>query len=471
MLARLSALSARLSAAVSARPRVWWSAVGVLVALVLTATVVLYLHKIGKPDRNGDYTKSAFLRWRPQIEKLDRGVDIYAVDNYPNPPIMALVLKPFMALPPTAGAVTWLLLKAAMAAVMFAWAVRLATEPGRTFPPIAALFVGLLALHPVLGDLQHGNVNIFIAFLVFASLEFFRRGWDTPAGVVLALAIACKVTPALFVVYFGWKAVHGGWAAWRAKRPVVVRAWESGGKVLLGCVAGLVLWLVVVPGLYLGFDRNAALLQSWYATMVKPFVQGGRVQSEVANQSLPGLAHGFFTAVPLPEDEADEDDGKPSKRRGTLADLGPPAAGWMVRGCQGAFVLAVVLLARCPVGVRRQGVWFAAECGFILLGMLLFSERTWKHHATTTAIPMAALVGCWVFGRGGWGVRAYLLGTLVAAVLLMTGPSALAAWDEDFQDVCLNAGTHAAAWVLLTVALGVVMRVRSREPRASASGR
>ena len=104
---------------------------------------------------------------------------------------MALVLKPFMALPPTAGAVTWLLLKAAMAAVMFVWAVRLATEPcsarsasgnqgplaerAEHFPPLAALFVGLLALHPILGDLQHGNVNIFIAFLAYCLHVTLKR--------------------------------------------------------------------------------------------------------------------------------------------------------------------------------------------------------------------------------------------------------------------------------------------------------
>lgn len=461
MFARLTHFTDRLGALIAARPLMWRVGVGVALALVLAVTVGRYLGKIAEQDHQGKYTKSAFLRWRPQLEDLDRGVDIYDKYRYPNPPIMALVLKPFMALPPTAGAVTWLLLKAAMAGVMFVWAVRLAAEPGRRFPTLAAAAVGLLSLHPILGDLQHGNVNVFISFLLFASLELFRRGWDVTAGVVLALAIACKVTPALFVVYFGWKAVHGGWSAWRAKRVIVRDVWESGGKVLVGCLAGLALWLGAVPGLFLGFERNATLLQSWYGTMVQPFVQG-KVQAEIANQSLPGVAHGFFTGVPLPEEENAENDGKSSKRRGTLVDLGPPAASWMVRGCQGLFMLAVVLLARAPAVGTRHGVRVAAEFAFIALGMLLFSERTWKHHATTTLLPFAAVIGFWVFHRPTGVVRTAVFALMVAATVLMSGPSLL---PDKWQEECLEAGTHAWAFVLLTSAVGVVMWQAGRSIR------
>ncbi len=455
MFARVTSLTDRLGSLIATRPVLWRVGVGVLVALVLLVSVVLYWHKINKLDRNEQYTKSAFLRWRPQIEDLDRGIDIYKEHNYPNPPIMALILRPFVALPPFTGAVVWLLVKAGLAAVLFVWGLRLASEPGTAFSPLAAFAVGVLSIHPVLGDLQHGNVNIFIAFLVFASLELFRRGWDLSAGVVLALAIACKVTPALFVVYFGWKVLHGRWTA---PGPVLRVMWKSGGGVLLGTLVGLALWLFVVPGAVLGFERNTALMKSWYGMMVKPFVEKGTVTTEHPNQSIPGLV--FRLLTDSPSDIIYDDDGKavPVNPR-NLADIGPDAAKWVVRGCQGVFALALLLLAGAPIAYRRQGVWFAAECGLILLGMLLFSERTWKHHATTTALPMAALVGCWVFGGIGRGMRAYLLGTLVVATLLMSVPSLLPEEPHGYdpQDDCLVYGTHTAAFVLLTVAIGVVM--------------
>jgi hypothetical protein len=325
----------------------------------------------------------------------------------------------------------------------------------------------VLALHPVLGDLQHGNVNIFIAFLVFASLELFRRGWDITAGVVLALAIACKVTPALFVVYFGWKVIRGGWTA---PGPVLRAVWRSGGAVIAGTLLGLVLWLFVVPGAALGFERNTALLKSWYGTMVKPFVEKGTVTTEHPNQSIPGVVFRLLTNSP--SDIVYDDDGKPVPvNPRNVADIGPDNAKWIVRGCQGVFALALLLLAGAPIATRRQGVWFAAECGFILLGMLLFSERTWKHHATTTALPMAALVGWWVFGSGGRLMRVYLLGTLAAATLLMTVPSLLPEVPHGYdpQDDCLVYGTHTAAFVLLTVAVAVVMASAGRRDHTSAT--
>ena len=51
----------------------------------------------------------------------------------------------------------------------------------------------LLSIRPIVGDLQHGNVNLFILFLVIASLTLYTRKLDFLAGLLLGLAIACKV--------------------------------------------------------------------------------------------------------------------------------------------------------------------------------------------------------------------------------------------------------------------------------------
>ena len=86
---------------------------------------------------------------------------------------------------------------------------RLAEEPGRPFPTWAKGLTVVLSLRTILSDLTHGNVNLLILFLVVTGLAAFRRGRDMIAGILLALAIACKVTPALFIPYFLWK------RAWR----------------------------------------------------------------------------------------------------------------------------------------------------------------------------------------------------------------------------------------------------------------
>ena len=46
----------------------------------------------------------------------------------------------------------------------------------------------LFALRPMVGDLTHGNINLFILFLVVAGLYAYYRQRDVSAGVLLALS-------------------------------------------------------------------------------------------------------------------------------------------------------------------------------------------------------------------------------------------------------------------------------------------
>jgi hypothetical protein len=70
--------------------------------------------------------------------------------------------------------------------------------------------------------------------------------------------------------------------------------------------------------------------------------------------------------------------------------LSPQQAGWIVKGCMAVFVGIVIATCRTPRNERRD--WrTVAEGAIIVLGMLLFSERTWKHHCVTLAIPFAVL--------------------------------------------------------------------------------
>jgi hypothetical protein len=404
--------------------------------IALGVGVVRHVEKTQLPSRTGTQTKTAFLRWRTQIlgeetpgrgaiPGLKRGDDVYRLYNYPNPPVMALILWPLAELPPLAGALTWFALKVGMAAACFVWAFRLCGP----MPAGAKAVAVVLGMHPVLGDLSHGNVNIFIAFLVLGALEAFRRRWDATAGLVLALAVACKVTPALFLPYFVWK-----------------RAWVT----VAACLVGLGVWWVVVPGAVLGWQHNATLLTSWFDEMVRPFLIDGKVTTTHANQSIPGVVFRLLTHQPSDVEYGEDDQPVPAKYH-NLADVGTGPARLIVRACQAAFVLAVVLLCRSR---SRQGLWFAAECSLIVLGMLLFSERTWKHHGVTLMLPYAVLAGFVATRPLEPGLCGYVVGTLALAGVLTVGPGAL---PERGQDLALTYGTHTAAFLLLTAAVCVVM--------------
>jgi hypothetical protein len=406
--------------------------------LVLVAVSVSYCKKVLS-------NRSAILRWQQQIlDGVDGGVDISERYQYPNPPVMALLLYPLVKLPSVAAALVWFYLKVGLALVSLFWIFRLVAPPDRPFPAWAQGLAVLLSLRPVLGDLQHGNVNLFILFLVVAALTAYRRGFDLVAGLVLGLAVACKITPALFLPYFVWK-----------------RAW----KTIAGTVAGLALflWPGFVPASVLGWDENRHQLTSWYREMVHPFLVEGKVWSEHNNQSLPALAYRMLTHSPsfshyegivYTPDEWDN-----------VLTLNPTVVRWLLKGCMAAFAVAVVWWCRTPTR-PRQGWRLSAEFSLILLGMLLFSERTWKHHCVTMMLPFAVLCYYLATCNPTPQLRNYLIGTLVVTTLLMEATSTTLV-DKDFAKAAQTYGAYVWSFILLMIAMVVVLRQPDRGVDAS----
>ncbi len=427
-----------------------WFLVGLLVLFV--GLSVQYTFKV--LDHRG--TRSAIVRWREQLQALDRDDNIYEHYVYPNPPIMALLLKPLADLPPLAGALTWYYLKVGMALAAFYWLFRLIQGWDVPFPPLGKALVVVLSLRPVMGDLVHGNVNLFILFVILAALYAIHKGRDFSGGVLLALAVACKVTPALFLPYLAWK-----------------RAWRS----LAGCAVGLVLFFAAVPSLFLGWEQNAQLLSSWADQMVKPILFGeasaapdgaaapgpvfkdGVFTSTHNNQSLPGLVSRLLTHSPS---FIDYDAGRarePALRYHNLADLSPTAARRLVKGLLLLFVGLVVWSCRTPWAAR--GGWrLSAEFALVVLGMLLFSERTWKHHCVTLMLPFGVLCYYLTARRPGPRLRAYLIGTLAVVVLLMatTSTSLFDVLGDEAAKTAQVYGAYVWAYLILLTALGVLLR-------------
>jgi hypothetical protein len=398
---------------------------GALLAALLLLFVAVSVHYSVKATHN----RSAFVRWHNQLVAMDEGVDIAKQFNYPNPPVMAVLLLPLASLPPLAGALVWFYLKAAMAVVAIGWVFRLVEEPGRPFPAWGQTLAVLLSLRPILGDLEHGNVNLFILFVVVAALTALRARRDLTAGLLLGLAISCKVTPALFVPYLVWK-----------------RAWRALAGVVVGLA--LFLWPGVVPSLRLGYAENQRQLVSWYEEMVRPFVVEGKVTSEHPNQSLPGLVYRLATASPSFSTYVG-DVYTPTEYDNVLR-LDPSRVRWLVKGCMALFALAIVVTCRTPTE-PRQGWRLAAEYSLVVLGMLLFSERTWKHHCVTLLLPFAVLSYQLSAGRPrparAWGIAA----VLAASALLMASTSTVL--PKDFAKQAQVYGAYTASHILLAAAL------------------
>jgi alpha-1,2-mannosyltransferase len=411
----------------------WFAAGLVVLALGLS---IQYCVKAGSSKSN----RSAILRWRDQLHHLS-DEDIYQRYAYPNPPIMALILKPIAQLPPLLGSLTWFYLKLAMAVCAVYWVFRIVQGEGTPFPAWAKALTILFSLRPIMGDLSHGNVNLFILFLVVGSLYAFHRGRDLLAGSTLALAIACKVTPALFVPYFVWK-----------------RSW----KALGGCLLGLLLFLFLVPGACLGGGRNLTLLDSWVNQMITPYVVSGTVTSEHSNQSLPGLVFRLATDNPSYVDEK----GDPLRYDNFLS-LSPRQAGWLIKAAMALFAGLIVWSCRTPI-TERSGWRLAAEFSLVVLGMLLFSERTWKHHCVTLVLPFAAIVYYLALPQCGPGMRRYLIACLAVA-LLFIGSTSTAGLVDALDEWAKRSQVYGAyMWANLVLVAALVAMLRWQDsPRST----
>jgi len=369
-----------------------------VVGLVLAVAACIYAFKAAG-------NASAILRWRELIASVARGENVYnewtKSGSFPYPPFAGLVLWPLTLLPPIASGIMWFWIKVGMAAAAIRWSIQLGTADKTRFPLAAMALLLVLISRPMLSDLLHGNINIFILFLATAGLVAFRDNRDWLAGVMIALAIAIKVTPALFIPYFAFK------RQWR------VVAWSC---------AGLIVFTFLLPGLFLGFDRTWWLLNSWSSAMIEPYLLDGRIETIQTNQSLPGVWMRLATDCPGLELE----DG--TTRHVNIIELDQRAALWILKAMIVALVAWTIRLCRTPTGDRLD-IRLTYEFAIVFVAMLLISERSWKHHFVVMLLPYAAVLACGWRAKRGSQFRFWIWASLAGAFFAMASTSTeIAGW-------------------------------------------
>ncbi len=286
---------------------------------------------------------------------------------FPNPPILPLTLYPLMVLPPVIGALAWYAIKVGMTTWSALVLLKMARGRGRPLAGWAVGLILLLSLRPILSDLQHGNINLLILFLIVASLLAWQKGRDYSAGTLLALAIAYKVTPALFLPYYAYK-----------------RSWKAVGATLVG----LVLFLLVVPGAILGPRFNWQCLMSWRQNIISPFVEGDVIPSvQEVNQSMPGVVTRLLTQ---PKTNGEFNNGYTDHDL-NLVSWDPEAVAIGIKVTAVLFVALLAWFCRTRTS-RRDDPRLLGEFALVVLTMLFVSERSWKHHYVTLLLPYTYLV-------------------------------------------------------------------------------
>ncbi|MBN1942192.1 MAG: DUF2029 domain-containing protein [Phycisphaerae bacterium] len=427
--------------------------------------------------------KGALNRWRPQIRALWRGENIYVTTEqyvaenaarpadqkrhdvgirHPNSIFMVLLLTPFAYLPTSAAGLVFSLLKVAVYLAAAFAAVRVCNDGPRRMPDWV---VGLgLAWWITLGisDIQHANTNGFVLGAIVLHLWLYRRGHDAWAGAALAAAVAMKLTPVLFVLYWLYQ-----------------RNW----RLLGGCVVAGLLTAVVLPAAIFGPGRYFTLTQTWLDNIIFSGLGGAWYPIHV-NQSLPAILGRYLLGGQPGGDlhwNPDDFPYRAVERMGghawiAFASLSETTVRWIIKGVQAL----IVLLAAWSIGITkrprddaRRGLHYA----MILAAMMLLNQRTWDHHA---AVLLPATLAVWyavAFGRMGRLARGAALGMILLAGVLLwasAGDAVIAVCRltgmakhqaEIASDVVQAYGPKGACFLLIFLAAAVLCRaMRRSEP-------
>lgn len=424
---------------------------GILITPCIQATVTIREIDRSAFRETGERHKTAFGRWLPTVSMVSetRGQgDPYGYGHwFPTPPLVVLSLIPLSKLGYTAAGLVWALLKAGGFVLVMALLIRELGRDGHAIPVGVLLMAGVFSLRPVFSDLQHANLNIFVLVWLGLAWWLFLRGHDAWAGIFVALAIVTKVTPGLVLAYFAYK-----------------RAW----RVCVGALVGLVLFVLVLPGLYFGFGRNLVLLREWFDMLAAPFVLHGYATLEIANQSLYGVLlrllsnAGILSIEHLPTQQAFS---------AGMGDMARPATafGQLLKPALSlGFAAALAWLCRTKATCRRDPR-LLLEFGLVLLAMLLMGERTWKHHAAT--LPLVYLGVWWVLTCHPWSdrFRAWHVAGLVAQLILLLGTSEGLLGDR-LGNLVLDGGVFCWGLLLCFVQTGVLLRAATTAKPEVASG-
>jgi hypothetical protein len=222
------------------------------------------------------------------------------------------------------------------------------------FAPLSLLAFGtaliavtcLFEFLPLIWALAIGQTSLIVLALLTGTLLAWRRGADNTAGVLLGLAVALKLTPALIAVFF----------LWRGRRRI---AWVSAAVFAL---------IQILSVAVLGWEVHRQFFLE-----VVPGMSGGTTY--FLNQSLGAFFNRLLTGSDVRQ-----------------VDLVDSAAARLLAG-----LLFLILTAISAPRLRRAaaGVPLGDELQFgcVLLLSLMASPISWTHHYLLALPALYAVMG------------------------------------------------------------------------------
>ena len=281
-----------------------------------------------------------------------KGLPLYMTDfssqldgvrlQFTYPPIAAVLFGPFAVVPLwLAKAVVAVGSFTALSGTLLAVLAKVNRRNGFTLALAGFAGAAALRLEPVRSTLDFGQINILLMVLVAADCLVVRN--RQLRGLLVGLAAAIKLTPAVFVLYF-----------------LVRRDWRAAATSVVSFVLFGMLGWVLAPG-------DSA--DYWFGALLDSGRVGGLAYA--TNQSIRGVLHRINPPVMV--------------EYGLWALLSIIVVG------------LAVLAARRAVRAGQDAVALVA----IAIAGLLISPVSWTHHWVWAA-PALVVVGSAIYQAGAW---------------------------------------------------------------------
>ena len=270
------------------------------------------------------------------------------------------------------------------------------TVPPHLWPLVGMLFTLALTWRFIHSNTNESNANLYLLFLLTLALYLDRRwaqnGGEIPrgglcCGLAVALGTAIKLTPGLFGVYFLWS----------------LRRWA-----MLGGALGLVLFLFVVPGIFLGWQANLKYLEAY-----ETFALGKTVEVEPPDTTNALNRIVIGRSRQLDPHDSDSPEGVGVSMKGVLTSLLTPSPALRKSGdkprtvnianldimkvnliwkMMSVALMLVTIELTFRGRTRRNTVAAALSWSLVTVAMTLISPLTRIAHLVVLAIPVATLV-------------------------------------------------------------------------------
>jgi hypothetical protein len=237
---------------------------------------------------------------------------------------------------------------------------RMVREWSEVTPPVGLWISGitlLLALQFILQDLDDGGPHLILLAILTAGVYSVWQGHEKWGAMWFSLAIALKVSPALFLPFFVWK-----------------RQWRLAGYTAIASIC----W-IMLPMIWMGPESWWNHQREWTQVAAGSFVgQESPITREneqrVRNQSLQQALMRYLVTFPEDHPLRRDDPGYVP-----VLNLPVPTAKIVIIAVMLSLLIFFCWYARRPFKGRGDPAWLR-ESSAVMIFTLLLSPVTWVQH-------------------------------------------------------------------------------------------